>query len=90
MVQLDEPATATFISVESSIAELNKLPERIRSCPLSISFKLIDGCFGEYSALNGADSDNTNKVIKVNPPNPFYKTINEETNGDVICFKTNL
>ena len=90
MVLLDDPATAIFISVESSIAELKSLPQRIRSCPLSISSKFIDGCLGEYSALNGLDKDNTNKVIKVSPPNPFFKTINEEINGDVICCITNL
>jgi hypothetical protein len=54
------------------------------NCPLSISSRLIDGCFGEYSALNGFDSEITNRSIRVNPTNLFFNTINEEINGEDI------
>jgi hypothetical protein len=87
IVLLDDPATETLISVESNIAELNSSPARIRSCPLSTSSKLIDGCLGEYSALNGPETEKTKRRIKVNPTNPFFKIISEETKGDTICFR---
>tara|TARA_R110000764_G_scaffold17331_3_gene47651 strand:- start:1223 stop:1501 length:279 start_codon:yes stop_codon:yes gene_type:complete len=60
------------------------------NCPLSISSRLIDGCFGEYSALNGFDSEITNRSIRVNPINPFFKIISEETRGEAICSSVRL
>ena len=51
--------------------------------------KLIEGCLGEYSALNGVDSDNTKSIDKVSPIKPFFKIIIVAKSGEKSCFDTN-
>ncbi|MDA9301982.1 hypothetical protein N9Q15_02290 [Amylibacter sp.] len=71
----------------NKIALLSSLPERISNCPLSTSSKLIDGCFGEVSALNGPDIENIKRPIRVNPTNPFFKTTNAAKSGENSFFE---
>ena len=69
IVLLDGPETETLISAENKIVELNSSFARNRSCPLSTSSNLIDGFWGEYSALNSTDAEKTKRRIKASTTN---------------------